>query len=417
MPVHGTPTRDPRSIITPDAFEVSPALLGLPLARPMQRLWAILIDLAIIGLITLLTKSFALVLGVVAAVFFIRGGFKRTPVRGSVFGRAMRFSVGCLGLVIGIVTAIVWVSLGIGGRGERSGEDARDAVVTAGNASEAWAMLRALGDVRDFRDAPDADAARTEAAEVARRARALKVSDRDVRELLLGAVPRDAPWADDSALIVDEAMASGQEAPTPGEVQRAAEVAAYTPAEALEAYARLLREGGDTTGANADLRADLRQRLLGEIAADTLRVLEEHIADVEALSDSHRDALDQLQQTVREERRASSFFTWIGDIVNELGFGFGWAALYMTVMLSWWKGQTVGKRIMGIRVLRLDGDPITWWAAFERAGGYAAGFATGLLGFAQVYWDANRQAIHDRISGTVVVLDGAEKVLDWEEAL
>ncbi len=72
---------------------------------------------------------------------------------------------------------------------------------------------------------------------------------------------------------------------------------------------------------------------------------------------------------------------------------------------------------MGIRVLRLDGEPITWWTAFERAGGYAAGFATGLLGFAQVIWDANRQAIHDRIVGTVVVLDGAEKVGNWREAL
>jgi uncharacterized RDD family membrane protein YckC len=415
MPVHGTPARDPRSIITPDAFEVSPALLGLPLARPMQRFWAILIDLAIIGIITLLTKSFALVLGVVAAVFFIRGGFKRTPVRGSVFGRAMRFSVGCLGLVIGIVTAIVWVSLGIGGRSDRRDDDTSERVVTATNASEALAMLRALGDVREFRQAADADAARTEAAELARRARALKMPDRDVRELLLGAVPRDAPWADDSALIVDEAMASGQEAPTPGEVRRAAEVAAYTPAEALEAYARLLREDADTLGVDAELRADLRQRLLGEIAADTLRILEEHVADLQALDDSRKETLDRLQES--EERRGSSFFSWIGDIVNELGFGFGWASIYMTVMLSWWKGQTVGKRIMGIRVLRLDGDPITWWAAFERAGGYAAGFATGLLGFAQVYWDANRQAIHDRISGTVVVLDGAEKVLDWEEAL
>jgi len=40
-----------------------------------------------------------------------------------------------------------------------------------------------------------------------------------------------------------------------------------------------------------------------------------------------------------------------------------------------------------------------------------------LLGFAQVYWDANRQAIHDRIAGTVVVRDGAERVADWEAAL
>jgi uncharacterized RDD family membrane protein YckC len=50
-------------------------------------------------------------------------------------------------------------------------------------------------------------------------------------------------------------------------------------------------------------------------------------------------------------------------------------------------------------------------------GGYAAGFATGLLGFAQVFWDANRQGIHDRIVGTVVIMDGAEKVADWESAL
>ena len=89
----------------------------------------------------------------------------------------------------------------------------------------------------------------------------------------------------------------------------------------------------------------------------------------------------------------------------------------MTVFLSWWNGQTVGKKLMGIRVVRLDGEPITWWVAFERAGGYAAGFATGLLGFAQVWWDANRQGIHDRIVGTVVIVDKAEKVIDWESAL
>jgi uncharacterized RDD family membrane protein YckC len=89
----------------------------------------------------------------------------------------------------------------------------------------------------------------------------------------------------------------------------------------------------------------------------------------------------------------------------------------MTVVLSWWNGQTVGKKLMRIRVVRLDGEPITWWIAFERAGGYAAGFATGLLGFAQVYWDANRQGIHDRIVGTVVVIEGAKKIKNWESAL
>jgi hypothetical protein len=97
---------------------------------------------------------------------------------------------------------------------------------------------------------------------------------------------------------------------------------------------------------------------------------------------------------------------WVVGIAEDLGLGLGWGALYFTVMLTWWKGQTPGKRLLGLRVVRLNGKPITWWYAFERYGGYAAGFATGLLGFAQVYWDANRQATHDKIAGTVVIRDG-----------
>jgi len=54
---------DPRDVVTPDAFEVSDALLGMPLASPGRRLAALLIDLAVIGFVTLVTRSFALVLG------------------------------------------------------------------------------------------------------------------------------------------------------------------------------------------------------------------------------------------------------------------------------------------------------------------------------------------------------------------
>ena len=84
-------------------------------------------------------------------------------------------------------------------------------------------------------------------------------------------------------------------------------------------------------------------------------------------------------------------------------------------MLSWWKGQTVGKRIMKIRVLRLDGEPITWWTAFERAGGYAAGFATGLWASRRCSGTPTVRPSTIASSGTVVVQDGAAKVLDWEE--
>jgi uncharacterized RDD family membrane protein YckC len=63
----------------------------------------------------------------------------------------------------------------------------------------------------------------------------------------------------------------------------------------------------------------------------------------------------------------------------------------------------VGKFIIGTRVVRLDGRPLTTMDTFTRYGGYAAGLATGMIGFARLLWDPNRQAIEDRIAWTVVV--------------
>jgi hypothetical protein len=193
-------------------------------------------------------------------------------------------------------------------------------------------------------------------------------------------------------------------------------VSLYTTEEALDAYARVLRAEQDGQ-VDAPFRAALEDRLVSDVAADTLRALESRVSDLQGDVAELEEDLAETEAEVDALEEGTGLFGALRNLVDELGFGFGWASLYMTLMLSWWRGQTLGKRLLGIRVLRLDGMPITWWVAFERAGGYAAGFATGLLGFAQVYWDSNRQAIHDRIVGTVVVLDGAPKALDWESAL
>jgi len=199
------PTSDPRSIITPDAFEVSADLLGLPLATPTRRGLAILIDLAVIGVVTAVTSSFALVLGVVAAIFFVRAGFKRTPVRGSVFGRAMRLSVGCLGLVIGITTAVVWTAVGFG----RGGQGEQEPKITVGEPGVRVGAMELLGGLRSFealRRSRTEDQAEDAARDLARRLRQLSTPDREIRGLLLEAVPSDAEWSDLAPFIVDRAM-------------------------------------------------------------------------------------------------------------------------------------------------------------------------------------------------------------------
>jgi uncharacterized RDD family membrane protein YckC len=415
--------RDPRSIVTPDAFELSKELLGLKLAPPGKRLAAILIDLMVIGAITALTQSFALVLGVVAAVLFIRAGFKRTPVPGSVFGRAMRGSVGCLGVLIAILTATLWASFGPGGRGE-------GVTISVDGRDMGSALLGALGERTIAAGLGEAETL-AEAEEVTRdvmeAARELGVSNARLRTMLLDGVPEDAAWADRAPELFDRLLPpDAVERPEPEVVAEtveprdvvavADEVSLYATEEAVEAYADLLRSGRQSD-MDQVRREALQARIVTDLAADTLRSLQSRVA---ALQDDVAELEEDLEETeaeVDELEDGGGLFGWFRNALDELGFGFGWASLYLTVMLSWWNGQTIGKRLMKIRVLRLDGEPITWWIAFERAGGYAAGFATGLLGFLQIYWDANRQAIHDRIAGTVVVLDGTPKVLDWESAL
>ena len=98
-----------------------------------------------------------------------------------------------------------------------------------------------------------------------------------------------------------------------------------------------------------------------------------------------------------------SLIEWIKGIVSDLGLGFGWAALYFSAIPTYFNGATLGKKLLGIYVVRLDGGTPTLWENFGRYGGYGAGLATGLMGFLQVFWDANRQAIQDKISETLVL--------------
>ncbi len=98
-----------------------------------------------------------------------------------------------------------------------------------------------------------------------------------------------------------------------------------------------------------------------------------------------------------------SVLGWVKGILADFGLGFGWAVFYFTLLTGWGGGQTIGKKLLKIKVIQLDGQELSFWAAFSRQGGYGAGFATGLMGFLQVFWDPNRQAIQDKVASTVVV--------------
>lgn len=99
------------------------------------------------------------------------------------------------------------------------------------------------------------------------------------------------------------------------------------------------------------------------------------------------------------------FFHPFKDIYNGFTFltGLLGGMLYFSLFTWRWQGQTPGKRLMGIKVVKLNGTHISLWNSFERFSGYSSSASLLLLGFFQYYWDTNHQTTHDKISETIVV--------------
>jgi uncharacterized RDD family membrane protein YckC len=65
-------------------------------------------------------------------------------------------------------------------------------------------------------------------------------------------------------------------------------------------------------------------------------------------------------------------------------------------------GQTPGKRIMGVRIVRTDGGRLTFGNAVRRLVGYwLSTFA--FLGYLWILADNRRQGWHDKLAGTMVI--------------
>lgn len=295
---------DPRSIVTPDAFSVTPELLGTPLAEPWRRFAALMVDLVLIGFLQLL--GWRVLGGLVGLTLFIKATRRRDGAPG---GAGRKFALGCAGafvlmLAIGVTFIPSLVRMAAPG-------GSQPLVVVGGDTI----VGGAAADTRDL--------------------------DEIAETLLRGAV-------------------AGAGADSAGEGAAAANIAGLVE-EIVE-------------------------------AADDIQAREERIRELEA--------------QLAEAERPSTLFTWIRDAADEAGLIFGWGTIYLTLFLALWGGRTPGKKLFGLRVVRLNGQPLGLYMSLERAGGYAAGLATGLLGFAQVWWDPNRQAIHDKVAETVVVREG-----------
>jgi uncharacterized RDD family membrane protein YckC len=110
-----------------------------------------------------------------------------------------------------------------------------------------------------------------------------------------------------------------------------------------------------------------------------------------------------LRRQVAELRHPHAWYErgwhWLHGVVA----GYGGSLVYFTLVTAFWNGRTLGKRLLGLRVVEITGKPMTLRLAFARYGGYVAGVVTGGIGLAQVLWDPNRQGLQDKVAHTVVV--------------
>jgi len=90
--------------------------------------------------------------------------------------------------------------------------------------------------------------------------------------------------------------------------------------------------------------------------------------------------------------------SWLINLVYLLGL-----SLVYIIGFWLWRGQTPGKMIVGIKVIRTDSSPITWQYACRRYLGYIASTLILCIGFIIIAFDKRKQGLHDRIADTYVV--------------
>jgi uncharacterized RDD family membrane protein YckC len=136
-------------------------------------------------------------------------------------------------------------------------------------------------------------------------------------------------------------------------------------------------------------------------------------------ADDAKDEADRISDEA-EDIQGELFGTSV--LVIESFFVFGLLYLVVPSALT---GQTLGKKIMGIRVIRTDGSKLGWAGAFTRYG-LIVGAANLLFMLLQVLaaaivlmlvlgWmrNPNKQGMHDRFAKTLVVeADSKSQVID-----
>lgn len=367
-------TEETRAILTPFAFKIDESLFGLPIAKPWRRLAAISIDgLAIAILSELPAEFFGLVLaclGFYWARAKVHGGKLAKPS----FGKKLLALIAAFFMFVFTLAVINlawdWLSSNTSASPTKSSQSK---VSTSGNKNNLIDSFSS-GDIKSLKPL------------IPSNCKTIKQCEQDLLPIIDLLVPSNGQVnAQNLAELLEVKLALSDLADS----------------EKSKLYEKLYQQ-------YLDKRTQfVAKKIEKQYTPQPTQESKSAGAIQSKQSDENADErLKSTSQTLVEQQKSKqeySLLKQIETLLEDLGLSFGWAAFYFTVLTRYWHGQTLGKKLLGIRVIQLDGTPLSLMDSFNRYGGYGAGLATGLLGFLQVYWDANRQAIQDKISATVVI--------------
>jgi hypothetical protein len=362
----GNQDADPKSMVTPFAFEIAPKLLYIPLASPLKRGLAMTID----GLLVAVLAEQA------GWVFILLVGLTLLIQKKSrQLGKFFKW--GLYSLMLVMMLMVVVEELISSDSSSTEYDNANGVEISSLNVIEG--LLGYGPQIVSFSQCTNINCAENELS------------------YLLPAIKNPSLSLDEQTSIVTNLI---DELPLSADEKRGLLVTMNTELNQLLNVSPSALEPNSAQIDSLQSQENAHSKELKDINAESLASQNEASPFFDEKQLAH---FDQLDIEEKEQDEQYSLLAWAKGMLNDLGLGFGWAAFYFTVFTAWFDGQTLGKKLFRIRVVQLDGTGLSLWDSFGRYGGYGAGFATGLLGFLQIYWDANRQAIQDKISATVVI--------------
>ena len=362
--------KDPKTMVTPHAFTIADTVLYTPLAAPLKRALAMLIDgLLITVLAEQMDWMFVLLVG----------GIIYIEKRSHQLGRLLKWGLYAAMLAFMLLTTADNL-LNVNGSSNTDNEQAVEGAALGKQILTSLPAIISLSLCDNYACGKTQVQSLREVIENASASKGMTETER--REIVLSTIANSHLSVVDSEKLQTEVL-DGTLWPV---------IASQIELPKLDTQSEPLKP---TQTIETSKPTDVAQGLV----ANTVKVPEATnvTKTVLQLGTKGKGADDE------EESTTHSVIAWVKGFMSDMGLGFGWAAFYFTVFTARFDGQTLGKKMLGIRVIQLDGAKISLWAAFGRYGGYAAGFTTGLLGFMQIFWDANRQGIQDKISSTVVI--------------